>query len=366
MQLLETATANSLISEACNLWIMCLNYSEEGTLMNVRNRMPDVVKLRCSACQDFLEMVINPGWKEKLYSIAKDAVENNCYADNYIAAYEKMRDLGVQNYQVSDMDVSFIAQVIRFCGSVVSVKGATKDAVIKLKDDRNLTNHSNENEEDEELYLRGLLALCDLRSFIRTVDKVEVSIPDEERLNFRNKYIPQIDELQDLLDEERIQLVQEKKERKKDIHRILNSDNADKEWVNVIEIYMKKHVSMNKDMDSSLRFIMEAAEAGVIQAYSQAANRYFELGEYNAAEHYLRLLYLSDDRKNHDVNSMMLLADIYFKKLCTRECDGHEIIQKLISEGNNIVISEDGRQYQLISKSPVIGGKCLMSIDIPQ
>lgn len=37
------------------------------------------------------------------------------------------------------------------------VKKQTKDALIKLRDDRNLTNHSNENEDDEELYLRGFL-----------------------------------------------------------------------------------------------------------------------------------------------------------------------------------------------------------------
>lgn len=277
-----------------------------------------------------------------------------------------MRDLGVQNYKVSDMDVSFIVQVIRFCRGVVSVKGSTKDAVIRLKDDRNLMNHSNGNEEDEELYLRGLLALCDLRNFIRTVDKVEISIPDEKRREFRNKYIPLIDELQNILDDERIQLVQAKKERKKYIKRILESKNPDNEWCNVNEIYMKKNLSMNKDMDSYNQFIMEAAEEGVILAYSQAADKYYEMGDYDSAEHYLRLLYLSEDRKYHDVKSMMLLAEIYFKRLCTRTEDGHEIIQKLIAEGNNVVKSEDGNRYELLSKSMTMNGKCLKSIDIPQ
>lgn len=334
--------------------------------MKVRNRMADVVKLRCNACQEFLGMVVKPGWQEKLYDIAKDAVETNHFADNYIAAYEKMRDLGPQNYQVSDMDVSFIAQVIRFCSGVVSVKGQTKDAVIRLKDDRNLTNHSNENEEDEELYLRGLLALCDLRNFIRTVDKVEISISDEDRLKFRNKYIPLIDELQELLDDERIQLVQGKKERKKDIQRILESKDPDKEWIHIIEIYSKKYLSMNKDMDSYLQFITEAAEAGVAQAYPQAADHLYEIEDYDSAEYYLRLLYMKEDRKYHNVDSMMLLADIYFRKLCTREGNGHEVIQKLISEGINIIKSEDGKQYKLISKSSVMKGKCLRTIDISE
>lgn len=43
--------------------------------MEIRNRMPDVVKLRCNACQEFLKMVIKPNWQQRLYDIAKEAIE---------------------------------------------------------------------------------------------------------------------------------------------------------------------------------------------------------------------------------------------------------------------------------------------------
>ena len=42
--------------------------------MEIRNRMPDVVKLRCNACQEFLKMVIKHNWQQRLYDIAKEAL----------------------------------------------------------------------------------------------------------------------------------------------------------------------------------------------------------------------------------------------------------------------------------------------------
>lgn len=314
--------------------------------------------------QDFLGMVIKPGWQEKLYAIAMDAVEHNHYADNYIAAYEKMRDLGISNYQVTDMDVSFITQVVKFCGSVVSVQKPTKEALVKLKDDRNLTNHSDENEGDEELYLRGLLALCDLRNFVRVVDKFEISIPDSERLIYRRKYLPAIDELQELLDDERIQLVQSRKERERDIQRVLESEEPDRIWSDVKNIYTTKLLSVNKDLDAYWSFILQAAESGVIQAYSEAAHYYYDKCEYDRAEYYLNSLHLSKEKMNYTVIDMMVLASIYFNHMPEKNGDGVKIIEDLISDGHNIVKSEDGTRYDLISKSIATKGKCLYSIHL--
>lgn len=336
-----------------------------GVGMNVRNRMADVAKLRCNVCQDFLEMVITPGWQQKLYNKAKDAVENKKYADNYIAAYEKMRNYGIDKYKIVDMDVSIIIQIVRFCKEIVTVKSLTKDAIIKLKEDRNENDHSTHNEKDEELYLRGLLALCDIRDFIRTVDRYEDSIPDEKRREFREKYIYMLDELQDTLDDERISLIQSRKEMIKDIKKIIESSDSDSTWTEINGLYLNRFMKVNKNIDSYNQFLFEAAEAGVEQAYSALADSYYIREKYDDAEYYLHLLYQLKDRNRHDVHSMMCLADIYFKGLSKRTGDGHEVIKKLISEGYNIIKSEDGKRYELISKSPVMKGKCLHSIDIP-
>lgn len=332
--------------------------------MEIRNRMPDVVKLRCNACQDFLGMVIKPNWQQELYAIAKKAVETHHHADNYISAYEKMRTVGIENYKIEDMDVSFITQVVRFCGSIVSVDKDTKEALIRLKDDRNLTNHSNENEIDEELYLRGLLALCDLKNFVRTVDKKEISIDDEKRLQFRQKYICAIDELQNIIDDERICLIQHKKEMDGDIKRILESNNPDRMWLSILESYMKRCVDINKDIAGYYEFILKAADAGVVQAFSSAAEYYYEKEKYIETEKLLKVICDFENNKyKYNAVDAMRLADIYINHMEDKAEIGMGIISRLIEMGCNIIKDESNNRYVLISKSEYAKGREIFYIE---
>ena len=275
--------------------------------MEVRNRMADVVKLRCNACQDFLKMVIQHDWQTELYSIAKNAIESNKFADNYIAVFEKMRDVGIENYSVDDMDVSFIVQIVRFCGSIVSVRKQTKEAIGKLKDDRNATNHSNENEENEELYLRGLLSLCDLINFIRTVDRYEVSIPDEERVEYRRKYTAKIDELKNTLDEERIYLVQRTKQIDQDIQTILESKDRLQTWQQIIDLYEKQSL---RTKDNFLRnlFVVRASDEGIKEAHRDAVD-YYMLVEHNYLEGERRMEWLFDQDGHISVADAHAITD---------------------------------------------------------
>jgi len=48
--------------------------------MNVRNRIADVIKLRCNACQDFIAMVLKPGWQQELYNKAQYEITNSNFA----------------------------------------------------------------------------------------------------------------------------------------------------------------------------------------------------------------------------------------------------------------------------------------------
>ena len=263
--------------------------------MEIRNRMSDVVKLRCNACQDFLKMAIKPGWQKEIYDIAKDAIEHNKYADNYRPAYEKMRDIGIDNYSVDNMDITFITQVVCFCPSVVTVHKQTREALTKLRDDRNLTNHSNENEDAEELYLRGLLSLCNLKNFVKAVDKNEVRIDDEERLAYRSKYIPKIEELTDILDEERIELIQRAKDIRKDINKLLACKDEKTRlclWRDISKLYMDREGKLEKNPERYNEFMVKASDAGISQAHSYAATYFQHMKkDYVEMERRLRMLY---------------------------------------------------------------------------
>ena len=220
---------------------------------------------------------------------------NTRYKDKYIATYEHMRNSeeGTSNYSVDDMDVTLITELVvaRFVG-IESVEKVTRNALIELRDNRNLTNHSSENEEADELYLRGLLALSNLRDFVRIVDKFETAIDDNKRLAYRQKYIPKIEELKDLLDEERIDLVQKEKSMRKDIQRVLDSDDPLKTWVEVSELYMNRYYKLEKNYEGVNEFMVRASDAGVVFAHLHAA-QYFMIYEkdYKEAESRLFMLY---------------------------------------------------------------------------
>ena len=315
--------------------------------MKMRNRMPDVAKLRCNACQEFLKMVIKPNWQQRLYDIAKEAIEHNRYADNYRPAYEKMRNIGIENYSIDEMDVTFITQVVCFCSSIVSVQKQTKDALTKLRDDRNLTNHSNENEEDEELYLRGLLSLCNLRSFVKAVDKFEINIDDADRLNYRNKYIPQIEELMDILDEERIALIQRTKDITKDINRLLSCSDDEtrlRMWCDISKLYMDREWKLDKNPERYNEFIVMASDAGIPEAHINAAIYFLNIKkDYVEMERRLQMMFNSRDRLTAgNVHSIIESINWYVTTGNNITVGMNEMADRIIALGFPVEKQEDG------------------------
>lgn len=244
--------------------------------MRIRNRIADVVKLRCNVCQDFLEMVLPCGWQESVYSKAATEVRSNSTRGKYIAVYEKMRDKGISNFCVQDMDVTFIWTMVS--DRLIHISKETRDAIRTLKDDRNLTNHSSENESDEELYLRAILALCHLRDFVKIVDRYENSISDSARLDFRKKYIQRIAELMQLLYDEQIALVQIDRAVRKQVDLIKNSDNPYRAWFDIKSGYwaqLKGNKTSFLEDEQYFRFCIEASDAGIASAHIDAAGLYF-------------------------------------------------------------------------------------------
>lgn len=315
--------------------------------MKMRNRMPDVAKLRCNACQEFLKMVIKPNWQQRLYDIAKEAIEHNRYADNYRPAYEKMRNIGIENYSIDEMDVTFITQVVCFCSSIVSVQKQTKDALTKLRDDRNLTNHSNENEEDEELYLRCLLSLCNLRSFVKAVDKFEINIDDADRLNYRNKYIPQIEELMDILDEERIALIQRTKDITKDINRLLSCSDDEtrlRMWCDISKLYMDREWKLDKNPERYNEFIVMASDAGIPEAHINAAIYFLNIKkDYVEMERRLQMMFDSRDRLTAgNVHSIIESINWYVTTGNNITVGMNEMADRIIALGFPVEKQEDG------------------------
>lgn len=104
--------------------------------MHIRNRISDIKKIRCNACQDYLKMVAVEDWKNQLYEKTQIAVKYS--PAKYKPAYKIMRTRGIENYEIDDMDVTFISEVIHKCSYIFPSKVETRKAIEQLTEDRNV------------------------------------------------------------------------------------------------------------------------------------------------------------------------------------------------------------------------------------
>ena len=216
----------------------------------------------------------------------------------------------------------------------------------EVRNDRNLTNHSGENEDADELYLRGLLSLCNLKSFVRTIDKFEKEIDDITRQSYRKKYIKEIDELKDLLDDERIELIQVNKEIDNDIRRILESNDVKRMFVHVMEAYSKHYLNFDYYENGIFYryeyFLVRASDAGIVYAHSMAASYYIKKHDYNEAERRLRLLYNAINNGDCSVYDILLSFNDILKQGDTLTKCMNEMISELRCNGFNIEKNQEG------------------------
>lgn len=311
--------------------------------MEVRNRMADISKLRCNICQDYLHMVAQPNWQEELYNKAQYEVSKG-RRDKYIAAYEKMRDIGVGQYSIEDMDVTLIAEVLYALKDFFPAERSTIQSFNRIKTDRNVEGHSSENENPEELYLQGLLDLVNLRKFVADVDKYELAIPDESRLAFRRKYVPIIDELKETLDDERIEILQAVKQIDRDINRILRSKDPAAAWLQVRELYMKRDWQLEKNPQGFNDFIIKASDAGIPQAHLGAVDYFLIIQkDYAEAERRMFMLLASNEKLlKYEAKALLDAINTYTIHGNPITPGMSTIVQKLGEQGHEIAVSQDG------------------------
>lgn len=309
--------------------------------MDVRNRMADVIKLRCNVCQDFLKLIIDDNWQQFIYEKAEKEIDSNGrYKDKYISAYEKMREIGIDNYSIDNMDVTFISEIVHGCKEIAHTDDRTRKNIEQLVEDRNLINHSNENEEPEELYLQGLLALCNLKNFIKAVDKFEINIQDNVRIEYRRKYVKLIDDLKDILDEERILLIQKRKNILKDVQRILDCTDEKQRlstWWKLERLYMDRYWKLENDRDRYMEFIISASDAGIREAHNGAVNYFFIIKkDYEEGERRLFMLYESyKSLPTYESKSIINTINGYLMKGNKLTHGMEKLIKLVIEQGNS-------------------------------
>lgn len=315
--------------------------------MKILNRLPDVKKLESNILQDYLKLVIKPQWAEELYEIAKRKV-NGQYKASYQPIYKRMRDKGVENYTVEDMDISCICQIVLYEPSLLAgtidnqIKNSVRGIMIDIRDDRNDYGHLSDNEADEELYDLGRRILRDLKTFVELVDDKSTFLDEEELIKFRKKSKEKINNLQKTLDEERIELIQRHREIDMNVESIIEDADPRRRWSELHSFYMEKW-RVNKAAEDAFDFFTKSSEKGIPYAHPMAANVYCMKKEYKKMEQCLMLLVISPEALRGNFVSAIktintCLAEGYHK---TAEID--KIIDTMRRRG--MTISEKDGEY---------------------
>ncbi len=330
-------------------------------LKDIRSGIKDLIE---DALQDFMALVVEDKWQEKLYAMAKSAVTNNDrrakFKDVYIVL-DKIDDK--TKFTTKHMDTSLIVEVTYYDDlgnknkrnkkdKFVEINPKTQIAIYNLSQARNDLSHKTRHESPQKLYENGLVALRFLNDFIETVDCFELSIDEHKRNTFKKKYEKPTEKLRELLEDTHTKIKQDEKI-KKDIQHILDSSDRDQAWSKISGPY---YSNWNPPMgeEEFNTFITEAAKTGIVQAYSSAADYYyFKAKDYDMAEMYLSYLYQNRKNKQYNKDSMLQLANIYLNKLSEHAGDDKAIVEMLIADGHNIEKTDDGKKYVFVYKNDI-------------
>lgn len=312
--------------------------------MKARNRLEDVFKLVNQSLQDFVKLIVKGNWQNQIYLKAESEVKNNGrFRDKYISVFNHMRDYGVTSYTVEHMDTTFISELVHGCRHIVPTKKETMKAIERLVEDRNVKGHLSGNEDEDELYLIGLLTLVNLKKFVKIVDNHETFIDEPLRLNFRQKYVKAVDNLKDILDEERIELVQVTKGIKKDVEKILTSENQLEVWLNIYELYDKRYNRLEGKKSIYEQFVISCSDAGVQPAHYQACVILAYKKDVKEFEKRIHMLFNSYDhlaihyvkRIINEINDFIMFGNVVTDKI-------EEIISKIELNGFKIERNDNG------------------------
>ena len=162
-----------------------------------------------------------------------------------------------------------------------------------------------------------------------------------------------IDDLKDTLDEERILLIQKRKDILKDVQRILDCTDEKQRlstWCELGRLYMDRYWKLENDCDRYMEFIISASDAGIREAHDGAVNYFFIIKkDYEEGERRLFMLY--ESYKSLPTYESKLIIDTingYLMKGNKLTHGMEKLIKLVIEQGYSVEKNDEG--YFLWSK----------------
>ena len=198
-----------------------------------------------------------------------------------------------------------------------------------------------------------LLSLLRLREFVNSVFFNMKQIPDEERRRYRGKYIPKIEELKCVLDEERMDLIVLDKEYSKDLSFALKGDKPDHMWYQVFKRYedeyrMRKKEEPEQSLKKYKGFFIKSSEMGFKSAHPFAAYFLMDDGKVEDAENCIfRLFESNGDLEKNDIESILNLLNMYLRKHDSPTEKMKEIVRLIEDRGFKVTEDKNDSEHPL-------------------
>lgn len=309
--------------------------------MKIRNRIPDIETLQVHILQDFFKMELavkfsGDEWKAVLLNEIQNGV-NSKYSSSYIGAWEKIQLRGIDSYSVDDMDTTIILAILKGKGSFdCCTEYKIKRNFDNLQSDRNFDAHMTGNETASQLLQWAYGALQNIGKFVSSVWK-NSHASDEDKLAFNRKYQREIEVISKQLEDdykESLRSEEIEQDIKRDICAIGASNDPRRTYCDIYGRYIAL-----RNMELSKRFVLTAADEGIIYACGFAGDMYFEglttPVDYKKAEEYYSKCFceLTPPQK-------LNLAGIYINNLS----DFHTK-----EEGINILKSCENHRWKIVT-----------------
>lgn len=269
--------------------------------MDLRNRTSSVTKLQTNMLQDYLQMIIDDhytddSWKEKVERCIKKGAAGEHKA-SYAAANDKIRAVGIDKYEIIDMDTTIISTLILYEQEVTmhKVNNRIRSVINSVNEDRKYFAHPNGNESDLELYHHMIVAVNNMIKLASVVDG-DIALDDNDRIIYRRKHTEQLCDMLESIEEDRYELFKEQERIRiieKDVFALKTTNNFDYVWRILTEKYLGEWSLDSESRKNYYDFLIMAADAGIQRAYVYVGNLYFDgdLDEINyekAEEYYVK------------------------------------------------------------------------------
>ena len=329
--------------------------------MKIRNRLADINALQVHVLQDYFRMTVDANfskdeWKPLLLNKVKENKDSK-YTTSYSGAWGKIYSEGIENYSIDDMDTTIIDAILK--GSTenpffVCRIGYAYSHIHEINKNRNTLAHLAENETETKILQLANESLDNLNGLVSEVANAEnCSVPKEVRDLYARKYRSEIKALRLQFENDYVESIESiliERSIKQDIKTIKNSRNPQIMFLDFTGKYLKNLDKEGRyDYNLMNKFMLCAADEGIIWAYSWVGDWYFDGN--SIEKNYVKASeYYEKGFDNLTSNHKLKLASIYRNNLSGSLHSNEEVISIIKSCENPrweiyTYASEDGYEF---------------------